>query len=285
MAMEVPEFPSESVSPEPTSEIASPANSDNENGQVEEDLGLASPFLSKIPPQDRPIVGRYIKDWDAGVTKKFQEYSGKLKPYEALGPYKELEQQVNFVKAFRSDPEMVFRLMWEGMNEQYGESFETELARILQLEEAMSNYEQQQPNGNEQFEVNEGPSEEEIFQQNVVQELEELRAWRDQFTESQQDAAEQAQLDNVLQQLHTLHGEFDDDFILLQLSQHGDTQKAIEAWNSMLGQYSSRNGTSRQAPKIMGGQGGVPSGQVDTKQLRDKDRRQMVANMLENLGD
>lgn len=280
MPMEVPEFSSESASPDAPEDIASPANSDNENGQVEEDFSLASPFLSKIPPQDRPIVGRYIKDWDAGVTKKFQDYAGRIKPYEALGPVEELQQQVNFVKAFRSDPELVFRLMWEGMNEQYGENFETELARILQIEEAMSQFEE-----NNEYNGEEVPDPDEVFQQNVVQELEELRAWRDNFTQAQQDAQEQSQLDTVLQQMHTQYGQFDEDFVLLQLSQHGDTNRAIQAWNEMLGQYSSHNGSSRPAPKIMGGQGGVPSGQVDTKHLRDKDRRQMVANMLEHLGD
>ena len=52
---------------------------------VGEDLSLSSPFLNEVAPDHRSIVAPYIKKWDAGVTKKFQEYSSKLKPYESLG--------------------------------------------------------------------------------------------------------------------------------------------------------------------------------------------------------
>jgi hypothetical protein len=257
----------------PQEHVAGPEGAD-------EDLSLASPFLSKIPAQDRAVVGRYIKDWDAGVTKRFQDYSGRLKPYEALGPVDELTKYRQFAMNFRQNPEMMFKLMWEGLQEQYGDEFQNQLARILEIEaqQEMSEQSFEQGNGYEQQE----PDPNEVFQQNVVQELEELRAWRQEFEQSQVDAEEQVQLDSVLQTMHNQYGQFDDNFILLQLSQHGNVEQAIQAWQQMLGQYSSPQ-PQRSAPKIMGGQGGVPSGQVNAEQLRGKDRRNMVANMLANL--
>ena len=260
-------------------------NGEQPVGTQQEDLSLASPFLSKIPASDRAIVGRYVKDWDAGVTKKFQDYSSRIKPYEALGSIDELRQYSTFVNNFRSNPEAIFKLMWEGLQEQYGDSFQQELHRILQLEaQEMSDEYYDQGDGSEVDQNGQQPGFDpnEQFQQNVVRELEELRAWREEFVQSQEDAVGQAQLDTVLQQMHTQFGQFDDNFILLQLSQHGNVEQAIQAWNQLLGQYGSPQ-PQRQAPKIMGGQGGVPSGQVNTELLRGKDRREMVANMLANL--
>jgi hypothetical protein len=242
-----------------------------------EDLSLASPFLNKIPPEDRAVVARYIKEWDAGVTKKFQEYSGKLKPYEALGPYDEIQQYVNFANNFRRDPENVFRLMWQGIQDQYGDDAEQEIMRILQLEAEMSD---EQDYG---YEENGEPDPNEVFQQNVSQELEDLRAWRENFEMQQQSAEENQQLDGVLNAMHTRYGDFDDNWILVRLAEHGNIEQSIKEWNAMIGKYT-QNGSQRQAPKVMGGQGGVPNEQVDVKQLRGKDRRSTVAAMLESLG-
>lgn len=260
---------------EPDQPVGSP------NGAQGEDLSLASPFLSKIPAADRAVVGRYVKDWDAGVTKRFQDYANRVKPYEALGTVDELRNYTTFVNNFRNNPEQMFKLMWEGLQEQYGESFQQELLRILQIEEEMSEDYEAEQEGTESEPVGIDPNEQ--FQQNIIKELEELRQWRKDLEQSQEDAVGQAQLDSVLQTMHNQYGQFDDNFILLQLSRHGNAEMAIKAWQEMLGQYSSPAPQQRPAPKIMGGQGGVPSGQVNTEQLRGKDRREMVANMLANL--
>lgn len=259
-------------SPEPTGAVG--------DTSVAETEGLASPFLAKIPPQDRDIVGRYIKDWDAGVTKRFQEYSGKLKPYEQLGTVDEIVKWQNLHNNFRYNTEWVFKTMYEGLLEQYGENFETELARILGVEgEEMSDW-----NGEQEYEEADSgvPDESEIFQQNVIQELEDLRAWREEQMQAQASQEENAQLDRVLTALHQKFGEFDDEGVLVRLAAHGDPIKAVQEWKSMISRYS-QNGSSRQAPKVMGGQGGVPSEQVDTKSLRGVDRKAAVAQMLAGL--
>ena len=249
-----------------------------QDGSVDE--GLASPFLNEVSPDHRAIVAPYIKKWDAGVTKKFQEYSSKLKPYESLGhPVEELQKFVNLGRHIQTNPENVFKIMWDGLQQQYGENFQAELFRILQLEaeeemsnEAESGYFQEESDPNEQF------------QQNVAAELEELRAWREETVAAQQSAAENQQLDYVLHAMHNKFGDFDDNWILTRLAEHGNVDQAVKEWQMMLGRYSQSNGAQRQAPKVMGGQGGVPSGQVDTKALRGKDRRQIVEAMLEQAG-
>jgi hypothetical protein len=251
------------------------------NGDSEEEFSLANPFLNGMPEEHRTLLAPYVKKWDGQVTKKFQDYSSKLKPYEQLGPVEELTKYQRFANNFRQDPEGLFRTMWMGLQEQYGENFETELLRILEMQEDAEMSDEYEYEDGEEEQYDDSPD---IFQQNVIKELEDLRAWRDSFEAQQEDAEGQAQLDGVLEEMHNQLGDFDDDFIIAQLAKHGDVQQAVTAWNNLVGKYSSQNSQpTRQAPKIMGGQGGVPTGQVETEKLRGSDRRQAVANMLAQL--
>ena len=154
----------------------------SENGNGDE-FSLANPFLNGMPEEHRTLLAPYVKKWDGQVTKKFQDYSSKLKPYEQLGPVDELKKYHAFANNFRQDPEGLFRLMWMGLRDQYGENFQEELLRILELEA-----QEQGPNmsDNQQYYQEDqsgtyAPDPSEVFQQNVIQELEDLREWKDQF--------------------------------------------------------------------------------------------------------
>jgi hypothetical protein len=251
---------------------------ESSSAEPEESYSLASPFLNGMPEEHRTLLSPYVKQWDGQVTKKFQDYSSKLKPYEALGPVDELQKYYNFAQNFRNDPEGLFRLMWKGLEEQYGDNFQTEIARILEIQQ-----EQEMSDETEyEYEEESAPVDDQ-FQQNVLKELNELREWRSNFEKAQEDQIGQQQLDGLIDQMHTAYGDFNDDFIVMELSKHGDVQQAMQAWNSLIGKYSSQQAPQRQAPKIMGGQGGVPSGQVDTDKLRGADRKAAVANMLAQL--
>jgi len=167
--------------------------------------------------------------------------------------------------------------MWNGLQEQYGDQFDSELARILQLEmeEQMSDdYEQ---NGEQEFQQ-EDPNAHVL--QNVTEELGQFRQFMEEYQQNQLRAEEEKQLDGVLNAMHQHYGDFDDDWILQRISVHGNVAQAFQEWNAMLGKFGGQ-GTPRQAPKVMGGQGGVPSNNVDPSKVRGKDRKQLVANLLE----
>jgi len=230
---------------------------------------FASPILNEVSPEHRAIVAPYLKKWDGAVTQKFQENAKKLKPYEELGSYDDVAKFTNFARNFSKDPEKAFAVLWSALAEQYGEEFaDVHLPRILGLEEGMSD--EQELN-----QVSDEPDPNEVFQQNVTSELEELRQFKTQYEESQQ----QAQLDKYLTDLHNKVGDFNDDFFLLKVSEGMQPQDALKAWNDEIQKYS-QNGARRQAPVIMGGQGGVPTGQVDVTKLRGQERRAAVMNAL-----
>lgn len=258
-------FGSEEVLQEPEQEVVS---------------GPGNPFLSEVAPDHRAIVAPYLQKWDANATKKFQEYSAKLKPWESIGmPPEEVQKYLNVARNLRERPEDVFRLMWTAFQDQYGDGFETELARILQIQ-----LEEEQEMSEEYQQEYEQPGEEQVWRQNIENDVNEIRQWRQEQAQLAQEQEQEAQLDELLTNMHTQLGDFDDDYMLLMLSRHNDVGKAVKAYNAFVQRSSQSTRTPRQVPKTMGGQGGVPNGQVDVNKLRGNDRRKAVEAFLESAG-
>lgn len=242
----------------------------------EESLG--NQFLSKIPEQDRPIVQKYVKDWDAGVTKRFQDLNGKLKPYQTLGELQEVQRYVNFGKSFRTNPQArdeLFRQMWGAYQQQFGDDFETKILELLQI--------QQEQEMQEQEELGQEPPDEfTTFQTNVTSELEELRAFKDEILGEREASQEMEQLDTVLKTMHTQYGDFNEKFILSQFAMGATIPQAIKAWNDLKAEVGTQGNPKRQPPLTTGGgQGGVPNEQVDVSKLKGQDRRNAVMQWLE----
>jgi hypothetical protein len=247
-------------------------------------LVSGNPFLNEVSPDHRSIVAPYLQKWDAESTKKFQENAAKYKPYEELGPVEELAKYKAFTDNFRQDPGAMFRRMFQNLQEQYPDDFEEKLLEILQIEveeEMSSEYEGQEYEGGYE------PDPNEAFQQNVMQELEELRQFKESYEQQQTTQQEEEQLATFLGAMHNAYGEFDDDWIILRLSEGLKPPEVMKAWQAHLTKYgASTNGnTPRQPPKTMssGGQGGgVPNSQVNVSKLRGADRKAAVMALLGN---
>jgi len=248
--------------------------------EPQQDTSLKNVFLADVDPNDRPILEKYVDKWDAGATKKFQSYAEKLKGYEALGPLEQLQQLHQFGSVFNDNPEQVFKAMYDAFAEQYGDSFEEELVRMLELQ-----IEEEEKQMSNDFEGgNEPPDQTEVWRQNVESEVEQLREWRDQQETAAQQEAENRQLDNLLAAMHNKVGDFEDDYVIARLAVHGDPQKALQEWNKLTTKIGGQKAAPRQAPMTLGGQGGVPSQQIDAKKLRGNDRKALVAQLLEGNG-
>lgn len=243
--------------------------------EPQQDTGLKNVFLSEVDPMDRPILEKYVDKWDAGATKKFQEYSEKLKGYEAYGTPEQIKQLKQFAQIFDQNPEAVFKAIYQGLQEQYGDSFDENLARILELE-MQEMTDEQNLDGNE-------PDPDEVWRGNIESELNEFKEWKEAQEQARQDAADKEQFDSILKAMHTKAGDFDDDFVTARLMIHGNPEQAIKEFNQMVGRFGGQR-TPRQAPMSLGGQGGVPSQQIDTKKLRGTERRQLIAQILEGNG-
>ena len=247
--------------------------------EPQQEQSLKNVFLSEVDPNDRRILEKYVDKWDAGATKKFQEYSEKLKGYEALGPIEQLKQLQQFGQVFNNNPEQVFRAMYDQFAEQYGDSFEQELDRILEIQR-----EEQRMSDEYQGQEDNEPDPDEVWRGNVESEVEQLREWREQQEQAAQQEADNRQLDTILKAMHNKVGDFDDDFVIGRLALHGDPSRALKEFNQVVQKFGGKQAAPRQAPMSLGGQGGVPSQQIDASKLRGDDRKKLVAQLLEGNG-
>jgi len=256
---------------------------DNEESAIPEpEITLGNQFLSNIPEQDRGIVERYVKDWDGQVTKKFQSIHDQYKPYKELGAKPEdLQKAWALVQKINADPEEIFRTMYLALRKQHGDDFNSKVFQIQQAQAQAMSDQGLDFNGQQEFEQTEtdfDPAQHPAFQQ-MSQELAEMRQWRETQQQAELQAREDAALDQILNILHTKHGEFDDAWVISQLSAGKDPDKAVESYNELVERVVNSH-KSPPPPKILGGQGGVPSGQVDTAGLDSKGRKTLIEQYL-----
>jgi hypothetical protein len=100
------------------------------------------------------------------------------------------------------------------------------------------------------------------------EEFESMRQQLESFQEDQETQEQLRILDNVMDQLHNDHGSFNDDYVLLRISQGMSPEEAVQSWEQEATQFiDSRK--SPTAPRLLSGQGGTPLDQVDKSKLKD----------------
>lgn len=224
------------------------------------DDGLGSGFLKGIPDEDRLVVEKYIKDWDSGVTKKFQSIHDEYKPYKDLGDIEELETGLQILQALRLDPKAFYQQL-------------TDLISSLEEDSEMPEVDPQK------IEAPVGTIDPNEFAQ-LKAAYEYLSTKWSAHEQTQTEQAQIAELDNYMKTLHTEHGDFDDEWVLVRMANGEDAVEAIKAWNALIeDRVSSRKG--KPAPVVLPGSGSIPGGQVDPSKLDKKDRLAYVTAMLE----
>lgn len=262
------EIPENASPAEPTVELA-----------PEETLG--NQFLHGIPDQDRGIVAKYITDWDGKVTKRFQSIHDQYKPYKELGELEQLQAALNFQNNFRSNGNEVFKNMIQHWMQYHGDNALPEMLKLLGAQNAEGPPQMTYTDDNG-FDPGEPPDPRDIQLQNMQEKLDQFEQWQTAQEESRQLEEANKQLDSIVQNLHNQHGDFDDTYVITQIAAGATPEKAIEAYQNLVKGISSQT-PSRTPFKTMGGQGGVPSGQVDVTKLDKVGRKAAVAQMLANL--
>lgn len=228
-------------------------------GQETNPDSLANPFLAKIPEGDREVVAKYIKDWDSGVTKRFQQIHQEYAPYKNLGADPEALQSAWALKQLiDDDPARVYELLGQVL--QGGEQ---------QQVQQMQGLEDLPPAFVEKF-------------TRMEQILESLAGQFMQSREQQQASQEDQQLDEYLQGLQSQFGDFDEQWVLSRMAAGVDGEQAVQEYNAWLQeQINSRLSPKRPVP-VLGGGGAVPTNGVDPRKLSRQQTQDLVAKMLED---
>lgn len=99
--------------------------------------------------------------------------------------------------------------------------------------------------------------------------------------ESDRSAQEnQAQLDKIMDGLHTKHGQFDEDAVLARMIKGMNPDDAVKDYLKVVQEFSSPQSRNNTPPPVLGG-GRTAVDQVDSSKLKDRTtRKAVVAEIL-----
>lgn len=221
-------------------------------------------YLSRVPEGVRPIVEPVFKEWDAGVTKRFQELHSQYEPWSGIVDEYEpegVQQAIALMRAVEADPHGVY----EALRESLGDAI-TENTTDPDDENA-ADYDEEDP-----YEARFRKQEEML---GTIAEI--LLGQRDEVSQNQEDQ----ELDQYLSSLKEKYGDFDEDYVLTKMANGTDGEKAIQQYQSLIdSRAASRNQAGNSAPVVLGAGGGLPSNQVDPSKLDDRATKDLVAQML-----
>lgn len=244
---------------------------------------LAAGFLANIPDTDRPIVEKYVKDWDAGVTKKFQEIHGTYEPFKALGDLESLQQAVSLAELIDTNPQYVYGVLADALKEQG-------------IDVSAQQLQQQQQQGGGQNPVTQPtqlqvppelsahltPLQEQLATQNkMIEQMAQILVQSNNQTREQQE--DQA-LNSFVEGLKEKHGNFDEEAVLLKIMNGKDGDTAVQEWkDGVLSAAKELGFTTNQGPKLPPSlsSGSVPSSQTSVNELDSKQTRDLVSDIMQ----
>lgn len=239
---------------------------------------LANPYLASIPEVDRNVVAKYIKGWQGNVTRRFQDIHQQYAPYKSLGDPDTLSKAAALYNLMDDSPQEIFRILAENADE------------IPEIQQMLREYTQpQQPQQGGEFQnpwAEEGIPD--SFATMFIQQQEVLQALAEKvmgYDSSRQEDQEAAELDAVLDDLHSSFGDFDEDAVLLRMYQGMDPESAVRDWDQSIQQAINSRQSAKPPPMVLGGNGSVPHGGVDPTQMSDTERRAYIAQQLQAVID
>ncbi len=232
------------------------------------DSGLAHQYLSSVDEADRAIVEKYIKGWDGEVTKKFQSYSEKLKPYEELGvDIDSIKYAVQTMRFAEQDPKGFYEAVAESLKEM----------GLMEPENT--------PVGGSPLPEYDGLPDNFVSEfQSLKKELTDLREFKSNLETERQTQSQQQQLDNLLKDMETKHGKFDQAAVMGRMLQGMSAEDAVKDYQKLIKEISTP--ATRTPPPILGG-GRTAVEQVDSSKIRNdkKARTSLVADLLNRSRD
>lgn len=234
---------------------------------VEEPLSeFATGVLKDIPEQDRATVAKYLKTWDGNVTKQFQKIHQEYEPYKQFGTVEDISQNLKMIELLNEDPVAFIQFVQDALKEVEMSYDEPENVPVpVQQQNVLPEWEG--------------------VPQPVVEKMQNLEKMLTTLTEqvssTQNHLTEKdqlAQLDNLMKGLHTTHGDFPDDYVLMEMSRGVPPEDAVKKVLENLQKYGS---SPRKPPPVLLGPGGAtPSNQVDVSKLDAAGRKAMMVASL-----
>ena len=259
-----------------------PPAAPQQQAPAEPDYSLASDFLQQVPEADRPLLEKYVKQWDAGVTRRFQGLHEKYQPYEQLGDPEVLQQAIQVMSLLEESPETIYQILLEDV--QKGAEWTQRLQGQVP---------QQQPQSYAGQTSGEDPLQglpPEVAarldsQQQMLEHLATIIVGNQQAEVAQQeDQVLEEYLGNLRTEFQSVaqqFGDFDEDYVLARMERGEDGAEAVKAFYGMIQQrVNSALAPQQNLPPVLSGTGAPP---VETQRIQDldtKSTRNLVADLL-----
>lgn len=189
----------------------------------------------------------------------------QYEPYKQLGDIEDIQYARYYASMMQNDPAQLIRELATAMKEA-GMSTDN----LLTPEE----------DDGDQSTVGEIPKQYLQKVDGLEKMLSNVYEQQQQFQQSQLEQQQMAQLDKLMSDMHSQHGDFDDDWFLLQLEKGKTPDQAIEAYKERFG-----SPARKPPPQILSGNGAVRQDQVDPSKLSEKDRKAYALQILQaNMG-
>lgn len=240
--------------------------------QGQEETPGYSSFVQEIlkgaPPEHVSLMEPYIKKFDAGVTRRFQDLNNQYKPYANLGWDEDTASQMaEIYRVINEEPERLYYALRDQLDlaeeAQNGESVGSESDSGFQElpAEFMNQFNQQQ------------------------QALEALAQIVLDNQRAQAEANDDREYDNYLNLLRQEYGDFDERYVHSLISNGMDGEAAVKQWQEMLNTalQQAAQSTDGLPPAVLSSAGGgaIPQGQSQNLgQIPSKDIRNLIANVM-----
>lgn len=262
--------PQDFTGPESNNLVTDPAGVPVGSGDgVQPSQEPENPFLANIPAEDKEVVAKYIKQWDANVTRRFQEIHGQYKPYKDLGDVETLSKAQQLYTYLQDQNNL--KGFYERLHGTFGQQ------------------QDQQPNGQGL-----GDTDDPILQamEQRFSHLQSELQQRDQIlnavaqhiiqqNQGQVQQQEDQQLEQYLGALKTEFGDFDEEFVLVKMSAGVNGAEAVQQWKQKVQQTVNQNSTQLPRQPVLSGAGGSPPQGRKPVDLTSAETKALVASVLE----
>lgn len=232
------------------------------------------PFLDNIPDEEKPIVGKYIKSWDAGVQRRFMELHQQFDPYKQLGDLETLQKAQQFYDYFQRNPQDVYQRLQVAFSQQQ----QQQNPQLQQNGQGLNGYPEDVAPYFQQFDQRFNQFQQ--FQSQTTQVLEALANYVMQGQQEKVHAQEDAELNRYMGFLKDEFGDFDEEYVLSLMHTGISGEQAVQRYQQAIqSQVNNMRAPEMGAPVLSGGGGTPPS----AKSVTDLDRhetRNLVANVL-----
>lgn len=226
-------------------------------------------LLEVVPSQLHSQVTPHLEKWDRNYQESLNKVHSQYDPYQPYVDNNIAPDQINYalqlMQAIEARPAEVIKALQEYAG--------------LTKQEATQVQAEQQGQVDAETEVPDFINHPEFQKMNkMVETMAQLLVQRN-LTEQQ--SQEDQQLSAELEALHQSKGEFDEEWVLTRALNHPNEslEKHVDAYKEFVNGIISN--TRKPGPRILSAGGIAPNNQLDPKTLDDKERRGLVAQMLQ----